>query len=267
MEYVIDHPDFKTHKIILIAGSVFRRAKVSQDGTIIPRKLVILKGLNKYAVMDDKGNPRELVLKFRIYDPIPKITMDGIEIIVAKKLKWYEYVWSCLPLIMVFGGGLGALIGLIASFSNVNVLRKDKPTPYRYGISGAITVLAFVVFSVLATEINAKFSDPTSEAALSKIANTYNKSLPKMINGEIQLTSLAGLEKELVYNFRFVNSDSDSVLLEKIPQMRQTMIGNDCSTADVYNDFLKKGIKVESRYYDKNNVHLTDVDVSLSDCQ
>jgi hypothetical protein len=269
MEFTIDHPDFKNNKIVLKTRGVLRGLpKVFQYGTIVPRKWIILKGLNKYAVIDDKGNPRDLILKSHIYDPIPRISIDGLQIIVAKKLKWYEYVWACLPLALVIdGGAIGAAFGLIASFLNVGIFRREKPNLYKFGISAVITISSFVVYFVMATAINLWFNDPTSIKALRKVADDYNKSLPVMINDEIQLTSLIGLEKEMVYNEKFINADSGSDLLGKISQMKQNMIGYDCSTPDVYNGFLKKGVKVEYRYYDKNNVHIADADVLLSDCQ
>ena len=95
----------------------------------------------------------EIILKVKnnFLDPIPKIEIDKEEIQLARPLTWYEYTWMGLPIILVLaGGGLGALIGILATYSSSRVFRSERSTFSKYLVTGIISVIAVIVFFVLA---------------------------------------------------------------------------------------------------------------------
>jgi hypothetical protein len=131
--------------------------------------------------------------------------------------------------------------------------------------SGIAVIVAMLVAFGIQSYLK-KLNDPTSLRILNKIASEYNKSLPMMIDNETQLTSVSALDKEVIYYYKLVSLDSSDDLVSKISQMKPRMINHNCSTPDTRDNFLKKGITMEYRYYDKSDKHLVDIDIFPSDC-
>ena len=53
---------------------------------------------------------------------LPQLIVDGQTIHVAEPLKWYVWVWSGLPIMLIFiGGAIGALAGIIGFSINTNI--------------------------------------------------------------------------------------------------------------------------------------------------
>ena len=74
---------------------------------------------------------------------------------IAKPLKWYEYAWSGIPIILLFiGGALGGFFGMFGTYLNVNMMRTDKPTILKYFLSVCITVFVTICFLILAAIFN-----------------------------------------------------------------------------------------------------------------
>lgn len=81
--------------------------------------------------------------------------MIGEEVIeLAPPLKWYQYLWIGLPLILVFvGGGLGGVIGVIAASSNGWVFRSNRSTAAKYILSALISIAAVIVYLIVSTTV------------------------------------------------------------------------------------------------------------------
>jgi len=71
-------------------------------------------------------------------------------VLLARPLAWYEYVWVGLPVLLVFAGGaLGALVGVVATYTSARIFRSDRGAFAKYVLTGLVSVLALVVFLVL----------------------------------------------------------------------------------------------------------------------
>jgi hypothetical protein len=80
----------------------------------------------------------------------PALEVDGQIIHVGRPLSWYEVIWSALPILLVFVGGmLGAVAGMIAFSINRTILRSPLQPASRYALTALVSVLA-VVFYLLA---------------------------------------------------------------------------------------------------------------------
>ena len=78
----------------------------------------------------DDGSEVTLKLKNVFFDPVPQIVANEDQVIkVTEPLKWYQWVWSGLPILLVFAGGaIGALFGIIASSISIRVFRSQMAT-------------------------------------------------------------------------------------------------------------------------------------------
>ncbi|WP_143434759.1 hypothetical protein [Hymenobacter roseosalivarius] len=97
------------------------------------------------------GSERQLTLKNRFYDPVPVADIDGEPILLAKALAPWEHVVACIPMLLIFGGGLiGGLCGVGAMLANISIMRSERPTGLRVAFCVGITLAAFVVYVLLA---------------------------------------------------------------------------------------------------------------------
>ena len=65
------------------------------------------------------------------------------------QIKWYEWVWSGLPiLLIVLGARGGAFAGVVAFGVNTQIFRSARSTALKFILTGAVSALAVVVGSV-----------------------------------------------------------------------------------------------------------------------
>ena len=146
MDLAVGHPTFKNQKLSVRTAGFFSGPKVLLNGVAVKR----VKG--KYTVKNDIGQEVDVELKSSFVDPIPSVKIGTEFIDLARRLTWYEYAWSGLPIVLLFiGGALGAVVGMVAAFSNTRILRSSRSTTAKYLLTGAMTAAAFVAFFVLAT--------------------------------------------------------------------------------------------------------------------
>jgi hypothetical protein len=82
---------------------------------------------------------------------MPKLVVDGKVITLAKPIKWYEMVWSALPILLVFMGGLlGGITGFIGFSANLKVFRSELNTAVKFMLTAGISVAAVIAYIVLA---------------------------------------------------------------------------------------------------------------------
>jgi hypothetical protein len=73
------------------------------------------------------------------------------EIVILPKLKTWEYILSCLPLIMVFiGGAIGGLFGGLFSVCSASTMRSNKHPILKVIISLVFAFLAFIAWFIVA---------------------------------------------------------------------------------------------------------------------
>ena len=124
-------------------GSIWRGGVVLLDGQRVKGRW------GRYTLRDNQGREVSLRVRGNGVDPIPKIEVASKVIQLAPPLRWYEYVWAGLPLLLIHvGGALGAAIGAVALVWNAGVFRSDRTLAGKYLTTGAITLgaaLAYVV--------------------------------------------------------------------------------------------------------------------------
>jgi hypothetical protein len=86
---------------------------------------------------------------------VPQLLVDGKVVSLVEPLKWYQWVWGGLPVLLVFAGGLlGVLIGLIAFSINAKIFRSGLNDVLKYIISGMFSLTAVIVYLFLGTIVS-----------------------------------------------------------------------------------------------------------------
>ena len=145
MEIPINIEKFEGRGLALRTASFFSGPKLIIDGSPVRREQ------RRYLLRNNIGEEVEFKIKSNLLDPIPKLEVAGHLHELASPLKWYEYAWMGLPIMLVFtGGALGALFGLTAVYSSARIFRSNRDTLGKYVISGAISISAVAAFFILA---------------------------------------------------------------------------------------------------------------------
>ncbi|TAL34778.1 MAG: hypothetical protein EPN93_11640 [Spirochaetes bacterium] len=101
------------------------------------------------------GSQKSILIK-NIYSFLyePKITIDGKEVTIDRKLAWWELVLCFAPMILLIGGAVGALFGLVSFFINIHVCRNNYSTIKKIGLTVLSTAAALFSYFMIAVIIN-----------------------------------------------------------------------------------------------------------------
>jgi hypothetical protein len=145
MEIEISHSVFKEKKLAVETAGWIRGPKLLVNGEVIKK----VKG--RYIVKNDDGAETTIQLKYNFLDPIPKIKIGENTLELASSLKWYEYVWIGIPILLVFAGGaIGGVFGGAAAVTNGRLFRSDRSLLSKYGFSLLTTIGAVILYIIFA---------------------------------------------------------------------------------------------------------------------
>jgi hypothetical protein len=148
MEIPIPDDAFRGRGLAVRTAGFFKGPRLLIDGTEGNGRR------QRYTVRDNTGREVAIRLRTNHIDPIPKVEIDSKTIELARRLRWYEYVWMGLPVLLMFeGGALGALVGFPAVFSSARVFRSQRGIAAKYALSALISIAAVLVFFVLILSI------------------------------------------------------------------------------------------------------------------
>jgi hypothetical protein len=142
-------PGCTQHEISVTEAGWTSRARLLVDGQPAAQGA----RREQYLVPLDDGEQGIVTVRGSFFDPLPIIRYQGQPIPLAEELKWYQWIWAGLPLLLVFTGDmLGMLTGLLTFSYNIRLFRSEDPRLSRplarYGLILAIS-LAVGVISVL----------------------------------------------------------------------------------------------------------------------
>ena len=146
MDIPVLHERFEGQRLAVRAGVGFHDPQLVLDGA----PLTPSDGSGQFVVADRSGTPVSVVLAPTWVDPIPKVYLDGETLELARPLGWLEYLWICLPLVLVIGGGaVGILVGIAAIYSSARIFRGSYGLFGKYGLSTLVSFSAIIIFLVL----------------------------------------------------------------------------------------------------------------------
>lgn len=86
---------------------------------------------------------------------VPQLEVDGKQFNVVEPLKWYEWIWGGLPILLIFlGGALGAVVGIVTFKVNTQIFRSASNLILKFILTAGVSALAVVIFLILATSLS-----------------------------------------------------------------------------------------------------------------
>lgn len=122
------------------------------QGREVPRsrekgKPFLIPGLN--------GTHSRLHVKGSGWDYLPKIEVDGTQVLLGRPLSTLEYVLGGIPLLLMFlGGAIGGASGAVGTVYNYRVLRANTSVPMKVLGVVAVTGLSLLTYLVLAALVH-----------------------------------------------------------------------------------------------------------------
>lgn len=147
MSYPVHLPGFEGQEIVVEAAGFFSGPRLLVNGQPAP------KGKGRGEMLVRRNDGKDVTFSFRNnFLDVPSLMVDGKPLDLVEPLKWYEWIWNGLPVILVFmGGAIGALVGVLALTVNLKVFRSSQNAAMKYVLTGAVGVGALIVYFIAAT--------------------------------------------------------------------------------------------------------------------
>jgi hypothetical protein len=107
---------------------------------------------NRYLITRDDGIQVLLQLKQVFIDPVPQVLLDGEVIQLVEPLSVFQWIWSAIPIVLVFlGGAIGGGIGGAAFWINTRIFRSEMNIAEQTILTGLVSGIAFFFYLILST--------------------------------------------------------------------------------------------------------------------
>ncbi len=154
VEAIVDAPEFKGHELS-VKFHFWSGPKLYLDGTAQKTfKKKFFPGSRIYKIKKSGKQDTEVRIDSKILDPTPIVKINGRSYPIAIDLRWYEYLWLGLPLLLFLGGLIGAVLGTITILINSRYFQSRQKTAEKYAMTGVIIVLGFFVYYHAAGIVN-----------------------------------------------------------------------------------------------------------------
>lgn len=256
----------KNENIVLRTTNLTKGLHLVKDGKPLKRKRIFT-----YEYKDSSGNPMIIKLKSNFVDPIPKIIVNDKKYKIAPDLKWYEYAWIGLPVVLILqGGAIGGIIGGSFVCINGHIFRKKIKPLSKYALTGFLTILAAAFYLGLATAVLAALeidNNTSTRDLLQEAVTEINKSTPQTLDEMtvIENASVEG-EKTLVYNYKISAAKNDMDFNEMSKFVYSKNYKHWCKSSDT-EIFRKLQVLVVYRYSDNTGQLIGDVAIDTAKCK
>ncbi|MDF2840586.1 MAG: hypothetical protein K0Q99_1358 [Clostridia bacterium] len=107
-----------------------------------------------YEIESHNHEIKKLKIKGASFDGIPKIFFEDKEIVLARKLLWYEYLLAGFPLVLALtGGAMGGLFGALATLYNFRIIRSNMSLLFKILSIVATTIIAGLFYVIFAAAL------------------------------------------------------------------------------------------------------------------
>jgi len=144
MQYPFKIEGFDGHILAVTSDEFFSSPRLLIDG----QPAASGQSRGEFILHNNTGSKMtaQLTSAYLGFDPVPKLSVDGKIIQIMEPLKWFVWVWSGIPLILFFYGGiLGTLFGILAFAFNVRVFRSQRSNPEKYLQTAVISIVSAVL--------------------------------------------------------------------------------------------------------------------------
>ena len=141
MEYSVNIDGFEGHQLAVTSDEFFSNPKILMDGQ------PAASGQKRGEFILRKNNGAKVTAlvtsAYLGFDPVPHLSLDGKVIQIMPPLDRFEWVWSAIPLILFFVGGmLGALCSILALAFNVRVFRSRRGLLEKFVLTALISIVS-----------------------------------------------------------------------------------------------------------------------------
>lgn len=155
MRYPVRLDGFEGQTIEVESGGLFSGPKILVNRQPAPR------GTSRQEVVLRRNDGTNVVatLKPSLFGlDVPQLVVAGRTISVVEPLKWYEWAWSALPILLVFVGGLlGGVLGFFGLIANARIFRSQMTGLAKFGLTAGVSLLVVVAFGIVATALGGIF--------------------------------------------------------------------------------------------------------------
>lgn len=146
----IEHPDFVSRRLKVEVAGWWRAPRLYQRGVPVSAHRGV------YLVTTDSGETAPIRLRWDFIDPVPRVRLGQRTLTLARPLRWYEYLWLGLPLLLILNGGLlGGLVGVFSMHCNGQLFRHQTLPWRRYLLTGLLSAGSIAIFTFLALLLRA----------------------------------------------------------------------------------------------------------------
>jgi hypothetical protein len=139
MEFLIKPVGFENQQLIIKGPGFLMGPSLYVDG-VKPNK-----GPKRFQYVLRRDDGFKVIAEVRpvFLDPIPKVIIDEEVISLAEPLNIFQWIWSGLPILLVFVGGMiGGFLGGSAFWFNTRIFRSKEVSEFeKYILTGAVTVI------------------------------------------------------------------------------------------------------------------------------
>lgn len=147
MKFKLEHEILKNEDVEITCPLWFGKVLVTQKGELVER---LPEAHFPFKVQGDDGAPHKLLVRAHFLDPIPKVQLDGKEILLARRLHRVETIFAVLPAGMFLGHGLFAvLLGYFVISTNFKILRSNWHGTLKWTSMYALSLGAFTLLILL----------------------------------------------------------------------------------------------------------------------
>lgn len=147
MEFPVPIEGVEANRVTVESVGLFSDVKLLVNGLSAKKS----EKRGEYIIPRDDGSEMIARLKRKFLDPAPIVIVDGEEIRLVEPLKWYQWVWAGLPILLILtGGALGGFIGLVATGMNMRIFRSDTTGAGQYLQVAFVSIGAAVGYVILA---------------------------------------------------------------------------------------------------------------------
>src|SRR5262245_29958906 len=147
MQYHVPAEGFEGRQLIVESAGWFAGPRLRLDGLPAPKG----PKRGQFLLRRNDGSSVTAQIRGVLIDPVPQVVIDGKTIKLAEPLPWYVWVWSGLPLVLLFlGGALGGGLGALAMTINGRIFRSDMNSALKFIITAVLSMMTVIIFFMFA---------------------------------------------------------------------------------------------------------------------
>jgi len=147
MKFPLELEGFEGQSIIVEGPGFVRHPRILINGKQAP------KGPKRFSCVMKRNDGFKILVEIRpiFLDPVPRIFVENEEIKLAKPLNAFQWIWSGIPILLIFVGGIvGGFLGAAAFWFNARIFRSNEiGSVEKYFLTGAVTVIVGFIWAMV----------------------------------------------------------------------------------------------------------------------